>query len=192
MEQGSVFRLVVGLGNPGAKYEGTRHNVGFAVLDELARRSAGSFSYESRWEADCVLCAGRMLMKPRTYMNLSGESVGNYSRYYRIPAAEVLVIYDDIALPLGDLRIRKAGSAGGHNGLESVLVHLGTESIPRLRVGIGGNSGRALTDHVLGRFQSEEIPVIEEAVVRAADAVEYANAHGVEAAMNQFNQKKTQ
>jgi len=122
-------------------------------------------------------------------MNLSGEAVGDYARYFKLRHDEILVVIDDASLPLGQLRLRKSGSAGGHNGLESVLVHLGTEAVPRLRVGIGAPDGRALHDHVLGRFSDEEKEAVAEAVARAADAFEFANARGLEAAMNQFNQK---
>ena len=189
MENAAVFRLVVGLGNPGRNYAGTRHNVGFLVVEELARRAASSFSLDTRWDANVCLCGGRALMKPETFMNLSGEAVGEYTRYFKLSHDDVLVILDDASLPLGQLRLRKSGSAGGHNGLESVLIHLGTELVPRLRVGIGSPDGRALHDHVLGRFSDEEKGAVAEAVSRAADAFEFANAHGLEAAMNQFNQK---
>lgn len=188
MEPLSVFRLVVGLGNPGDRYVGTRHNAGFCVADELARRCAVAFSFDSRWNADMATCGGRMLMKPRTFMNLSGEAVSHYARYHRIQPAEVLVILDDTSLPLGDLRIRRSGSSGGHNGLESVLVHLGTEAVPRLRMGIGAPPEKIpLDEFVLSRFTDAELSVFAEAVLRGADAVDSANARGLEAAMNQFN-----
>lgn len=189
MENVAVFRLVAGLGNPGREYTGTRHNVGFLVLDELARRTATTFSFDAKWNAEVAACGGRALMKPQTFMNLSGESVGGYARYFKLPASEVLVVLDDVSLPLGTVRIRKSGSSGGHNGLESVLIHLATEAVPRLRVGIGAPDGRPLHDHVLGRFAPEETELVDSAVARAADAFEYANAHGIESAMNQFNQK---
>jgi PTH1 family peptidyl-tRNA hydrolase len=189
VEQSAVFRLVAGLGNPGREYAGTRHNVGFLVADELARRSACGFAFDAKWNAELASCGGRALMKPQTFMNLSGEAVGGYARYFKLKASEVLAIIDDVSLPLGKLRLRKSGSSGGHNGLESVLVHLATEAVPRLRVGIGSPDGRPLHDHVLGRFQDSERDILDEAVSRAADAFEYANAHGLDAAMNQFNQK---
>ena len=189
MEHAAVFRLIVGLGNPGRQYAGTRHNAGFLVVDELARRAAVSFRFEPKWDAEVALFGGRLLMKPQTFMNLSGEAVANYARYHRINHSEVLIILDDAAIRLGELRLRPSGSAGGHNGLESILVHLGTEAVPRLRVGIGSASG-ALTDHVLGKFESSELEVMEASVSRAADAAEYANAHGIEAAMNLYNKKQ--
>lgn len=190
MEHAAIFRLVAGLGNPGPQYTGTRHNAGFLVLDELARRAGVSFRFDPKWDAEVASLGGRLLMKPQTFMNLSGESIGNYVRYHRLTPSEVLVILDDVALPLGELRLRKSGSAGGHNGLESALIHLSTEGVPRLRVGIGA-AGGALQDHVLGKFRPDEIPALEASIVRAADAAEYANAHGLEAAMNQYNQKPT-
>ncbi|MDX2079214.1 MAG: aminoacyl-tRNA hydrolase [Terrimicrobiaceae bacterium] len=189
MENAAVFRLVAGLGNPGREYVDTRHNVGFLVAEELARRSACKFGFDAKWNAEVATCGGRALMKPQTFMNLSGEAVGGYARYFKLPVSEVLVIIDDISLPLGTLRLRRSGGSGGHNGLESVLVHLATEGVPRLRVGIGAPDGRPLHDHVLGRFLPEEREALDAAVSRAADAFEYANAHGIEAAMNQFNQR---
>jgi PTH1 family peptidyl-tRNA hydrolase len=188
VEHASVFRVIVGLGNPGRQYVGTRHNAGFLIVDELARRFAMPFRFEPKWDAEIAPCGGRLLMKPQTFMNLSGEAVENYARYHRIGASEVLVVLDDAALPLGDLRLRPSGSAGGHNGLESVLMHLATESVPRLRFGIGSASGE-LVDHVLGKFEPGELPAVEASVGRAADAAEYASAHGLEAAMNIYNKK---
>lgn len=191
MKHSAVFRLVVGLGNPGDRYRGTRHNVGFEVVEELARRSACSFRFEPRWNAEVAECGGRLLMKPSTFMNLSGEAAGSYARYFKLAPVEVLVVLDDSALELGDLRIRSSGSAGGHNGLESILVHFGTEAVPRLRVGIGAPPPQIpLDEYVLGKFLAEERVSAENAIMRAADAVEFANAHGIDAAMNTFNQRK--
>jgi peptidyl-tRNA hydrolase, PTH1 family len=188
VEHATLFRLVVGLGNPGRQFAGTRHNAGFLVVDELARRAAVAFRFEPKWDAEVAPYGGRMLMKPQTFMNLSGEAVANYAHYHRIDHSEILVILDDAAIRLGELRLRPSGSAGGHNGLESVLVHLATESVPRLRFGIGATSN-ALTDHVLGKFEPFEMPAVEASVSRAADAAEFANAHGIEAAMNLYNRK---
>lgn len=188
MESTTAFRLVACLGNPGNQYQNTRHNVGFMVGDELARRSVTTFSFDQKWNADTAKTGGRTLMKPQTFMNLSGESVGEFSRYYKISPSEIMVILDDTSLPLGMLRLRKSGSSGGHNGLESILVHMGTEAVPRLRVGIG-KPENSLQNHVLGGFRQDEIPLLAESVGKASDAFEYANAHGIEAAMNQFNQK---
>lgn len=190
MEQSAVFRLVAGLGNPGHEYAGTRHNVGFLVADELARRSACGFSFDTKWNSEVANCGGRIIMKPQTFMNLSGEAVAGYSRYFKLNREEIMIILDDASLPLGTLRLRRSGTAGGHNGLESILVHLGSEAVPRLRVGIGAPGGKALHDHVLGKFEPAELPALQDAVSKAADAFEYSNAHGLEAAMNQFNQKQ--
>lgn len=189
MEPPAAYRLVACLGNPGSQYQGTRHNIGFMVGDELARRAATTFSFDQKWNSETARIGGRTLMKPQTFMNLSGEAVGTFSKYYKIPPPEIMVIIDDISLPIGMLRLRKSGSSGGHNGLESVLVHLGTEAVPRLRVGIGAPGTTTLHNHVLGNFQKDELPTVAESVNRASDAFEYANAHGLEAAMNQFNQK---
>jgi len=180
---------VAGLGNPGREYANTRHNVGFLVADELARRSAATFSFSTKWNSQVADCGGRTIMKPQTFMNLSGEAVADYARYFKLQREEIMVVVDDASLPLGLLRLRKSGTSGGHNGLESILIHLGSESVPRLRVGIGAPDGNGLHDHVLGKFEPAELPALQEAVSRAADAIEYASAHGTEAAMNQFNQK---
>jgi len=190
VEDSAVFRLVAGLGNPGPEYSQTRHNVGFLVANELARRTACEFVFDGKWDSQIARCGGRTLMKPQTFMNLSGEAVGGYARFYKLQREQVMVIIDDVSLPLGTLRLRRSGTAGGHNGLESVLVHLGSEAVPRLRVGIGAPHGRPLHDHVLGKFGDSEQKILLDAVARAADAFEFSNAHGLEAAMNQFNQKQ--
>jgi len=190
VEPDSAFRLVVGLGNPGPQYIGTRHNIGFAVLDELARRSCCTFSPAEKWDSDLAICGGRTLMKPRTFMNLSGEAVGNYARYHQIPPDQILVILDDASLPLGQLRLRRSGSSGGHNGLASVLIHMTTELVPRLRVGIGSPDKIPLDVFVLSRFSDSELPAVREAILLAADAVDCANARGLDAAMNLFNNLK--
>ncbi len=180
------FRLVAGLGNPGREYARTRHNVGFLVADALARRTGSAFAHEPKWNADVARAGEVTFMKPMTFMNLSGESVGDFCRFYKIEPEHALVILDDAALPLGRLRLRGSGSDGGHNGLESVLMHLGSERVPRLRIGIGGAKD-SLVGHVLGKFSAEEQSILEQTVNRAADAVEFAQANGLEAAMNQFN-----
>ncbi|MDD5200911.1 MAG: aminoacyl-tRNA hydrolase [Terrimicrobiaceae bacterium] len=194
--EGSCFRLVAGLGNPGREYDHTRHNVGFFVADALARRFDAQFVHESKWNADVARAGELVLMKPMTFMNLSGESIGDFSHYFKIEPDEVLVIIDDAALPLGRLRLRRSGSDGGHNGLASALMHLGTEQVPRLRVGIGGlgdprAAGDSLTGHVLGKFSASERAELDEAVNRAADAVELAQASGLAAAMNRYNSNET-
>ena len=184
------IRLVAGLGNPGREYEGTRHNIGFAVLDRLASKLGASFTKETKWDAHVARVAGSDLtfLKPSTFMNLSGEAVGAYARFYRIPAASVLVIVDDVALPLGALRMRRDGGSGGQKGLSSVLIHFATEQVPRLRVGVGAASGGMdLSSHVLSRFRPEEQSTVDEALSRAAEAALSAIRNGVEHAMNLYN-----
>ena len=185
----SPIRLVAGLGNPGREYENTRHNVGFLVVDRLASRLGLSLSFSSSWQAMWGRTTdGCALLKPQTFMNLSGRAVRAYGQFYKIAAAEVLVIYDDLALPLGQLRLRKEGNSGGQNGMESVIDQLGTSAVPRLRVGIGAaGQHRSMVDHVLGTFTVRERQELDGAIDRAADAVEHARLHGVEAAMNLFN-----
>jgi len=184
----TVFRLVVGLGNPGDHFVGTRHNIGFEVVGELARRCAATFSTDTRWDADVALCGGRMLMRPLTFMNLSGEAVGRYARYHRLEPAQVLVIFDDATLALGTLRMRPAGGSGGHHGLESVLVHLSTQAVPRLRVGIGRPPPEIpLDEFVLSKFDDSEAFRVREGILKAADAVEAACARGLDFAMTRFN-----
>lgn len=179
----------MGLGNPGRECADTRHNVGFMILDLLAKKSGVPFRREAKWNAEIASCAdGVLLCKPGSFMNLSGEPAAAVSRFYKIAPAETLAIFDDAALPLGRLRLRAGGSAGGHNGLQSLLNHLGAgENVPRLRVGIGGAPGHAMASHVLGRFSKAEQPALAEVLARAVDAIEYAQARGLAAAMTQFN-----
>jgi len=191
---GPTFRMLVGLGNPGREYSGTRHNVGFAVLDRLAAASGATFRAEKKWQADAVLISpnpgsanGVWLLKPQTYMNLSGESVSALARFYQIEPARIFVVFDDMALPLGRLRIRERGSHGGHNGLRSILDHLGTQDVPRLRLGIGFSEPGAAVGHVLGRFAVDERPLVEQSLDRAVEAVRFAQEHGLPSAMNKFN-----
>lgn len=179
------FRLIVGLGNPGREYAATRHNVGFMILDKLAARVGATFKADKNWRADLASHDGVHLCKPQSYMNLSGQPVAAVSQFYKIPAGEILVVLDDAALPLGKLRIRTCGSAGGHNGLQSIIDHVG--NLPRLRIGIGAADGREMTDHVLGRFSPDEKPALEETLDRAVAAIEFALQHGATAAMNQYN-----
>ena len=187
-----VSWIVVGLGNPGDKYEDTRHNAGFLVVDELARR--GNFAvrkvkHKALTETAVIGGQGVLVMKPTTYMNLSGEAVGEAARFYKIPADHVLVISDDTDLPVGKLRIRKNGSAGGHNGLKSIIQHLGGDKFPRLKVGVGGkpHPDYDMADWVLGKLQGEDKKVFDEAVKRAADAIECLLKEGADKAMNKFN-----
>jgi PTH1 family peptidyl-tRNA hydrolase len=182
-------KLIVGLGNPGSKYEGTRHNVGFDVVDEYARRRGLTFGSSP---ADALMARERgpdvILAKPLTFMNLSGGAVGTLSRYYRVNHDDILVVVDDANLPLGRLRARPEGSDGGHNGLKSVIAELGTQEFPRLRLGVGrGGLGRELVGHVLSRFEKDERGKIEELVTRAADAAEVFVEEDILTVMNRFN-----
>jgi PTH1 family peptidyl-tRNA hydrolase len=185
------MKLVAGLGNPGGAYRGTRHNVGFEVVDLVARRhglafeSAPADAIQARWRrADDVV----LLVKPLTFMNVSGQAVGALSRFYKVAVPDVLIVCDDVNLALGRLRVRGSGGEGGHNGLRSVADVLGTDEYARLRVGVGrGDSRRDLADHVLARFEPDELSGIEAAVARAADAVETWIADGLVKTMNVFN-----
>lgn len=183
------LRLIIGLGNPGPQYTNTRHNVGFLVLDQLAAAAGEAFEHSKRWVAEVARFGqGNYLVKPQTYMNLSGEAVAKIAHFYRIEPAEILVVSDDVALPLGRLRIRPKGSAGGHNGIKSLIQHLGTETFPRLRVGIGSTGDqRDMVDHVLGKFSNSERSELEKAVDRAVLAVCHIRDHGLQDAMTLFN-----
>ncbi|MEW6322923.1 MAG: aminoacyl-tRNA hydrolase [Acidobacteriota bacterium] len=185
------MKLVAGLGNPGPKYRGTRHNVGFDVVDCLAGRwRVDGWREQQQALTARHVAAGEpvLLAKPLTFMNLSGEAVGGLAGFYKIDPADVLVLVDDADLPLGRLRARREGGAGGHNGLKSVIAHLGTQAFARLRIGVGRGDGRRdLADHVLARFDADERETIEAAVRRAADAAEMWITDGIERVMNAFN-----
>jgi PTH1 family peptidyl-tRNA hydrolase len=191
------MKLVVGLGNPGPEYRETRHNVGFLVVDELAKR----WRVEDEWREKFDALVSRTgigddavyLAKPLTFMNLSGQAIAGLAGFYKIDPAEVFVVTDDVALPLGRLRARRDGGAGGHNGLKSVIQHLGTQAFPRMRVGVGrGDDRRDLSDHVLGRFEAGERDIVSAAVLRAADATETYLREGIERAMSAFNAAEKQ
>ena len=188
------MRLIVGLGNPGRKYAGTRHNVGFDVLDLLADRWKADWESAPRGVEALVARergADTLLAKPLTFMNLSGPAVVGLLQFYKIEPPDLFVIVDDVNLELGRLRARAAGSAGGHNGLKSIIGALGRQDFARVRVGVGGGEPRrALGDHVLGRFAPEERPIIAEAVTRTADAAELFIKEGIAPVMNRFNRKE--
>ena len=189
---GGVTWLVVGLGNPGSQYENTRHNMGFLALDLLAEKEKFKFSKLrfKAWTATADLGGEKVLvMKPQTYMNLSGESVGEAARFYKIPPEHVLVISDDISLPAGKLRIRPSGSAGGHNGLKNIIQHLGSDQFPRIKVGVGSpqQAGYEVVDWVIGKPMGEERKLLAPALEKAAEAVSAVIAQGPQKAMNKYN-----
>src|SRR4051794_18475396 len=187
------MKLIAGLGNPGPRYAGTRHNVGFEAIDLLARRHGAQWeaaprgieALVARWRAEDTV-----LVKPLTFMNLSGTAIVGLLQFYKIELPDLLVIVDEVQLETGRIRVRPSGSAGGHNGLKSIIGSLGTDAFPRLRIGVGrGDQRRDLADHVLAKFEADERSIIEEAIARAADASEAFIAGGVADAMNRFNRK---
>lgn len=183
--------LVVGLGNPGSQYSHTRHNAGFMVLDEVAKRVGAEWkNWQKLGDYAKVSVGGKevFLLKPTTYMNNSGQATGSLARFYKIKPQDCLICFDEISLAVGKLRLRKNGSAGGQNGMKSVIAHLGTQDIPRLRVGTGPKPEKFdLADFVLSNFTKAETPLLEESISKAADAVETFLTKGMEIAMNRFN-----
>ena len=186
------MKLIVGLGNPGPEYRETRHNVGFMVVDALVDRWRVTDQWREKFDAlqiktmrgeEAVIVA-----KPLTFMNLSGQAVAGLAGFYKIDLADVLIVTDDVALPVGRLRARREGGAGGHTGLKSIIQSLATQAFPRMRVGVGrGDNRRDLADHVLGRFEADERDTVSAAVLRAADASEMFLSDGIERVMNAFN-----
>lgn len=193
-EDSGIMYIIAGLGNPTKEYDKTRHNVGFEVIDRLAR-VIGTTVEEKKFKG----CYGRgsiggekvLLLKPQTFMNLSGESVRAAADYYKVDPEHIIIIYDDISLDVGMLRIRKKGSAGGHNGIKNIIAHLGTQEFPRLKVGVGAKPGKMdLAAYVLSRFSSQDRLLMESAFGEAAGAVEVMISKGTDTAMNQFNGHK--
>jgi PTH1 family peptidyl-tRNA hydrolase len=184
-----AFPIIIGLGNPGRQYEGTRHNVGFMVVDRLAAASGVAFQSSPRWQSHLAKLpdGGTILLKPQTFMNLSGRAVQQVLGFYKWQAEQMLVVYDDAALPLGTLRLREKGSAGGHNGIKSIIQHLGTDAFPRLKFGIGGSGPGDLVGHVLGRFRPEEQELFENTLAMALEAVQLARSQGIAAAANRYH-----
>lgn len=184
--------LLAGLGNPGSEYENTRHNIGFIAIDSFARSrgiKVDKLKFKSL-TAECRIGGEKvLLMKPQTFMNNSGEAIGEAARFYKIPPENVVIISDDITLSPGNMRIRRKGSAGGHNGLKSIIAHLGSENFPRIKLGIGDreNSDHSLADFVLGKFSKEEMKQLEEIVKKASDAAELIISGDVDEAMNRYN-----
>jgi peptidyl-tRNA hydrolase, PTH1 family len=187
-----MSKLIVGLGNPGRQYAGTRHNVGFDVVDLLADRLKAKWEAAPRGiEALMARSGDVILVKPLTFMNLSGAAVGGLLQFYKVPLEDLLVVVDDVNLELGRLRTRLSGSAGGHNGLKSIIGSLGTDEFARMRLGVGrGDARRDLADHVLSRFDAAERADVEAAIGRTADAAQLFVAEGIGPVMNRYNRKE--
>ena len=200
------MKFIVGLGNPGREYRETRHNVGFMVVDEIARRHGLQWwmapsqvpdafvtkKYPAPGADASATATPVLLAKPLTYMNRSGDAVAALSRYYDIPPADLLIVVDEVALPFGRLRARARGSAGGHNGLKSIIERLGTQEFPRLRLGVGRGDGRRdLADHVLATFEAAERADLESIIATAADAAEMFAVDGIARVMNVYNPDPT-
>ncbi len=186
-EKTPQVRLIAGLGNPGLEYEHTRHNIGFLVVDRLAAHFESTWKQSTKQDALLAKSGELILVKPMTYMNRSGEPLAELAQFFKIEAREILVVLDDLALPLGRLRLRACGGPGGHNGLESIIMRFGTEDIPRLRIGIGAAPPEGSVEYVLSRFFEEEKPLVRSIIDRAAEAVKWAIDNGLVSAMNSFN-----
>jgi peptidyl-tRNA hydrolase, PTH1 family len=190
-----IPQLIVGLGNPGTKYAQTRHNVGFDVLDSIAKRWQISLSDRKQFQGIYGEGIGSnntkiRLLKPQTFMNLSGQSVRATIDWFKLPPESVLVVYDDLDLPLGKIRLRLSGSAGGHNGMKSIISHLSTQNFPRVRIGIGKSTGEKDTiSHVLGKFSGVEAPIVNEVIYLVNDSIEMSLKKGVEQAMSLYNSR---
>lgn len=181
--------VVVGLGNPGRQYEGTRHNAGFMVLDRMAADAGVVFESKPKWQSHIAKLPGSgvLLVKPQCFMNLSGRPVRQMASFHKWAPENILVVYDDAALPLGKLRIREKGSAGGHNGIKSLIEHFGGDGFPRLKFGIGGSDPGNMVGHVLGTFRQEERELLENTLARAVEAVQLSLSRGLAAAANFYN-----
>ena len=189
-EKKSVDWLIVGLGNPGQKYASTRHNMGFLTVDLLAERlgvKLNKVKFKSAYHIVSFAGTKCLVMKPQTYMNLSGEAVREAAQFYKVPADHVLVIYDDVSLPVGKLRVRPTGSAGGHNGIKNIIAHLGTDVFPRVKVGVGSPADHDMIDWVIGVPPKEDRKVLLDFLNRALDAAACVIESGTDRAMNQFN-----
>ena len=188
------IRLVAGLGNPGPEYVATRHNIGFMVADQFAAQVGSTWEKSSKWDALLAKCGSVLLIKPMSFMNRSGHPLFAVAQFYKIEPQQILVVLDDLALPVGRLRLRARGGSGGHNGLESVIMQVGTEEIPRLRIGIGEAPRPAVAgvDYVLNRFFDEEKPLVRSTIDRAVEAVKCAIDKGLVSAMNTFNKTESE
>lgn len=187
MEEAPQIRLIAGLGNPGPEYATTRHNIGFMVIDQVAAQFGSTWERSTKWDAVWAKCGLVLLVKPMSFMNRSGYPLFGIAQFYKIEPREILVVLDDLALPLGRLRLRARGGSGGHNGLESIIMQFGTEEIARMRIGIGEAPREGSVDYVLSRFFEEEKPVVRSTIDRAVEAVKCAIDNGLVSAMNTFN-----
>jgi PTH1 family peptidyl-tRNA hydrolase len=190
------MKLIAGLGNPTKEYDGTRHNIGFMAIDALAEEygiRVDTLKHKAMTGSGYIGGQKVILAKPVTYMNLSGEAVRAISDYYKIPAEDILIIFDDTTLDVGRMRIRKKGSAGGHNGIKSIIAHLGTTEFPRVKIGIGAKrEGQDLADYVLSRFPKEDKEALKEVLEDTKNAVELIVQDDIEEAMNRYNKKKAE
>lgn len=183
------FKLIVGLGNPGRQYEDTRHNIGFMLVDRMAAAASVPLQSTPKWQCHMGKLPddGTLLVKPQTFMNLSGRAIHQILAFHKWLPEQMLVIYDDAALPLGTLRFREKGSAGGHNGIKSIIEHLGSDVFPRLKIGIGGSQPGNMVGHVLGKFSPDERPLLENTLATAHEAVQVARSQGIATAANQYH-----
>lgn len=192
---GSEMYVIAGLGNPGREYEGTKHNIGFDVIDSIAEEysiDVTKFKHKALVGEGMIFGKKVMLVKPQTYMNLSGESLREIMKFYKVPLENFIVIYDDTSLPEGSVRLREKGSAGGHNGIKNIISHFGTDMFLRAKVGIGQKpNGWDLADYVLAKFSKDSLPMIKMGIEKATHAVELYLTKGVAEAMNQTNQKNS-
>jgi PTH1 family peptidyl-tRNA hydrolase len=183
----NTIRLVVGLGNPGPEYAAARHNIGFMVADQFAAQVGSTWEKSSKWDTLLAKCGSVLFLKPMSFMNRSGHPLFAVAQFYKVEPQQILIVLDDLALPVGRLRLRARGGSGGHNGLESIIMQFGTEEIPRLRIGIGEAPREGSVDYVLNRFFDEEKPLIRSTIDRAVEAVKCAIDKGFVSAMNTFN-----
>lgn len=186
--------IVAGLGNPGRQYEMTRHNIGFHFIDYFAKKynvKVNKLKFKGLWGETNINNQKVLLVKPQTYMNLSGECIRDFSAFYKVAPENIIIINDDVSLAQGIIRIRAHGTDGGHNGLKSIIYQLASDQFPRIKIGVGSASeaGMALPDYVLGKFRKDEIPVLEDAIIRSADACEMIIQGDIQRAMNCFNSK---
>jgi PTH1 family peptidyl-tRNA hydrolase len=184
------IRLIAGLGNPGPEYAATRHNIGFMVVDQLAAQFGSAWQKSGKWDVLSAKCGAALLVKPLSFMNRSGYPLLAVAQFYKIEPQQILIVLDDLALPLGRLRLRARGGSGGHNGFDSIIAQFGTEDIPRLRVGIGAAPLQGSADYVLSRFFDEEKPIIRATIERAVEALKCAIDNGLVSAMNTFNKSE--